>query len=60
MLLEDLYTDQIVGIVATRSHVKQGLIGKVIGYSNKYQQALVELPSSGRVYVNLKDIIGLL
>ncbi len=60
MLLNDLYTGQIVAVAATKSNIRQGTICTVEGFSNAHNKALLLLPSGTKAYASLKDIIGLL
>lgn len=60
MLLNDLYTGQIVAVVATKSNIRQSTICTVEGFSNAHNKALLLLPSGTKAYASLKDIIGLL
>lgn len=59
MKIEDLFTGQTVAVVAKNGTVKQGSLGYILGFSESHQKALIHLFSGAKVYLNLKEIIGI-
>ena len=59
MKIEDLFTGQTVAVVAKNGTVKQGSLGYVLGFSESHQKVLIHLFSGDKVYLKIKEIIGI-
>lgn len=62
MKLEDLYSEQLVALIRVYSHHPVGTKGKVIGYSESKEKALIDLKTKSRTqeYIPLNYLIGIL